>query len=127
MMGVKKDESLKETRDYESEYNITPADKKKIIQWWKDMATFYEDSHSKNYVSGIDDIYDTNDVDDIDGWLVSMYDSLVDLSNYIKNPDDYTNLIDIVERARNLLRRGKFIYNKYINPGFNYYIKENKK
>ena len=120
------DKVLNEAKDYESEYNITPVDKKKIIQWWKDMATFYEDSHSKEYVAGIDELYKTNNIDDIDGWLISIYDSLVDLSKYIKNPDDYTNSNDIVNRAEDLLRKGKLIYNKYVSPGFNYGVKESK-
>lgn len=109
-----KNESLNEARDYESEYNITPADKKKIIQWWKDLDNYYKNTGSKSYVSGIDGIDKT---DDIDGWLDTMWDALLDLVDEKKNSNE----------ALELLRRGKSLFNKYSRYSyFNYGVKESK-
>ena len=108
------DKLLKEARDYESEYNITPADKKKIIQWWKDLDNYYKNTGSKSYVSGIDEIDKT---DDIDGWLDTMWDALLDLVDEKKDSNE----------ALELLRRGKALFNKYSRYSyFNYGVKESK-
>jgi len=108
------DKALNEARDYESEYNITPVDKKKIIQWWKDLDKYYKTTGSKSYVAGIDEIDST---DEIDGWLDTMFDVLLDLVDEKK---------DSLE-ALDLLRRGKALFNKYSKYSyFNYGVKESK-
>lgn len=102
---------LKEARDYESEYNITPVDRRKIIQWWKDLKNYFDEYHTDYDLD-----LSTIDSDEIDGWFISMADELQDLVDEKQNAG-----------ALDLLRRGKSLYNKYAYGSFRYGVKESNK
>ena len=96
-------------------YDFSEADKKAIIQWWKDISEI-EDNYVD--VSKIDKAFE--DDDEFFAWFAAMYDVLNDL-RYNHMPEDDGERV----RLTNLYKRGKRLYNKYALSQFREGLKEN--
>lgn len=109
---VKKEKKLKEDL-----YNFSKADKKAIIQWWKDV----QEAIGETYVdlSTLDNA--NEDDDNFFNWFSAMYDVLNDLRyNTIIKDDDKKAYVT------NLYRKGKRLYNKYALSQFNESVEDSQ-
>jgi len=97
-------------------YEFSKADKKAIIQWWKDISKI-EDNYVN--ISNIDKALENDD--EFFNWFSAMYDVLNDLRyNFIEKDDNKR------EYLTNLYRKGKRLYNKYALSQFNESIEDSQ-